>query len=141
MEPVPIVSTLHALQSAHGRWMGVLAETLQAFDLTTSQWGVLRVLHAAHPEPLTCTDVGWRRLERRPDTTRLLVRLERRRLVDRVQCTEDRRIRRVSLTNEGLLLAETVASHVMEAEKQLLSALSLTEREDLGELLDRLEHA
>ncbi len=138
MEPLPIISTLHALQAAHGRWMSALAETLQEFDLTISQWGVLRVLRDAHPEPLTCTDVGCRLLERMPDTTRLLVRLERRGFIDRVQCTEDRRIRRVSLTGSGRVLADDVAARVQAAEEQLLAALDPAEREELCELLDRL---
>ncbi|PIQ60535.1 MAG: MarR family transcriptional regulator [Bacteroidetes bacterium CG12_big_fil_rev_8_21_14_0_65_60_17] len=138
MEPVPIVSTLHALQAAHGRWMAVLAETLQEFNLTTSQWGVLRVLLGAYPEPLTCTDVGCRLLERMPDTTRLLVRLERRGLIDRVQCTEDRRIRRVSLTETGLAVATEVATRVDEAEQELLSGLDPDEQDTLITLLDQI---
>ncbi|HTE17140.1 MAG TPA: MarR family transcriptional regulator, partial [Armatimonadota bacterium] len=53
---------------------------------------VLRILRGAGERGLTASDIGDRMITRDPDVTRLVDRLEKRGLVDRWRCGEDRRV-------------------------------------------------
>ena len=56
-------------------WARFLKTTAQ---LTTHQYNVLRILRGSHPARLACSDIAERMIERDPDITRLVDRLEKR---------------------------------------------------------------
>ena len=65
---------------------------LKPTGLSPTQYNVLRILLGAQPDGLACRKIADRMITRDPDITRLLDRLEDRRLVARSRDQEDRRV-------------------------------------------------
>ncbi len=78
------------------------AEVLKGYDLSGSQYNVLRILRGAEDEGLPCSEVGDRLVSRDPDVTRLLDRLEKRGLVERGRSATDRRVVTAKITTKGI---------------------------------------
>jgi DNA-binding MarR family transcriptional regulator len=78
-----------------------LAAALKPFDLTPSQYNVLRILRGAGAEGSRCGEIAERLVAHDPDVTRLLDRLERAGLVARTRDATDRRVVRTKITPEG----------------------------------------
>ncbi|SHK32006.1 MarR family winged helix-turn-helix transcriptional regulator [Rhodothermus profundi] len=115
-----------------------LTALMAPFGVTPTQYNVLRILRGSHPGKLTCTEIGRRMLDRMPDVTRLLNRLERAGLVSRSRSTHDKRVVEVGITEKGLELLARMQPVVDEAQERLMSRLSAEELRLLSELLDRL---
>src|SRR5690349_18138329 len=96
-----------AIVKAATRLMDAFSQILKPVDLSAAQYNVLRVLRGSGPEGATCGEVIERLIQRDPDVTRLLDRLERRGLIDRGRDSRDRRVVRTRITAEGL---EIIAS-------------------------------
>jgi DNA-binding MarR family transcriptional regulator len=79
-------------------WAAYLKE---AADLTPAQYNVLRILRGAGDEGLWAGEIGERLVARSPDVTRLIDRLEKRKLVRRRRDPVDRRAVRVHITDAG----------------------------------------
>src|SRR6476469_1143603 len=58
-------------------------ELFRRHDLTAQQYNALRLLRAVHPDGMPTLQLASRLISRAPDITRLLVKLEQRRLVRR----------------------------------------------------------
>jgi DNA-binding MarR family transcriptional regulator len=133
----PEQEILLALRMAAARvvepWARFLKTTAQ---LTTHQYNVLRILRGSHPTKLACSDIGERMIERDPDITRLVDRLEIRGLVKRSRSRQDRRVVEVGITDKGLVLVRGLDAHVQRMPKALLGHLSV---ERVGQLRSLLE--
>ena len=79
-------------------WAAYLKENA---DLTPAQYNVLRILRGAGEAGLWAGEIGERLITRSPDVTRLIDRLEKRKLVRRRQDPVDRRAVRVHITETG----------------------------------------
>lgn len=84
------------------------AELLKARDLTPTQYNVLRILRGAGEAGLNAGDIADRMITRDPDVTRLIDRLEKRGLVERWRCTEDRRVVWTRISGEGRALVDAL---------------------------------
>jgi DNA-binding MarR family transcriptional regulator len=80
------------------------SDLLRAHGLTHNQYNVLRILRGAGEEGLTCGQIGDRMLNRDPDITRLLDRLEKAGLAVRHRSARDRRTVVTCITEPGLRL-------------------------------------
>ncbi len=105
-------------------------------ELTTNQYNVLRILRGSHPATLACSDIADRMIERDPDITRLIDRLEKRGLVKRVRSRRDRRVVDVGITDQGLALVRGLDSEVQRMPKALLGHLGPEKLGRLGSLLE-----
>ena len=99
-------------------------EVLRGESLTFPQYNVLRILRGARPEPLSCGAVSERMLTRDSDLTRLLDRLEERRLVRRRRDPSDRRVVTAEITDTGLQLLRTLDEPVRRAHRRRLQHLT-----------------
>jgi DNA-binding MarR family transcriptional regulator len=132
------------LQMAADRLMAPWARYLrEEADLSPAQYNMLRILRGAGPDGLSAGQVAERLVTRSPDVTRLVDRLEARRLVRRRRDPADRRAVRVQITDRG---REQVTSLDAPAREMLAAALQGFGRDDLerlrdvlGEILDRVE--
>jgi DNA-binding MarR family transcriptional regulator len=117
-------------------------ELFGQFDLTPQQYNALRLLAAAHPDKIRTLDLAGRLISRAPDITRLLDKLERRRLIDRDRPADNRRIVRVGITEAGLALLRELREPLRECHTQQLGHLSRKDLEGLNALLRaaRLPH-
>lgn len=125
------------LQRTANALLQSITRSLKSFDLTPTQYNVLRILRGSHPETLTCGDIGDRMVTPDPDVTRLLDRLEKRGLVERARDTIDRRVVRAGITEEGLTLLSQLDSPVPDWLDALLGHLAEEELETLTRLLEK----
>ena len=76
-------------------------QMLKPHGITGTQYNVLRILRGAEPEGLCRNEVSQRLLNRMPDATRLLDRMEDAGLVTRERSLEDRRLVTTRITKKG----------------------------------------
>jgi DNA-binding MarR family transcriptional regulator len=125
-----LIRTADALQSQ-------IESKLKDFGLTGTQYNALRILRGAGPEGLPCSDIGERMITRDPDVTRLLDRLQKRGLVKRARCQQDRRIIYGKITSAGLTLLKEIDVPLTKFGHEMLRHVN---QEQLKELIDLLEH-
>ena len=113
------------------------AGVLKPHGLTQTQYNALRILRGAHPEPLTCGDVGRRMITLEPDVTRLLDRLESAGLVERSRSSHDRRVVESRITDQGIERLAQLDAPVVDRVQALLGHLSVEDVSALTSLLER----
>lgn len=106
-------------------------------DITRQQYNVLRILRGQYPKPASINLLKERMLDKMSDTSRIVKRLEKKKLVKRTESDLDRRAVEVSITKTGLHLLEDTDNTVNGFE-HLLDNLSETETHQLNFLLDKL---
>lgn len=102
----PPASTLEhevylALQRFALRLHDEAEEVFKAQGLSSTQFNVLRILRGAGAQGLTCGEIAARLLNRDPDVTRLLDRMEKQGLVVRARSEQDRRVVLTRLSSRG----------------------------------------
>jgi DNA-binding MarR family transcriptional regulator len=105
------------------------------YDLTPQQYNALRLLRAEHPEPLPTLTLARRLVSRAPDITRLLDKLERRGLVERVRPADNRRVVQVGITAAGLRLLTEIQEPLRECHGRQLGHLASADLQTLVALL------
>lgn len=113
-------------------------EMIEPEGVTVQQYNVLRILRGAGPSGLPTLEIATRMVEQTPGITRLLDRLESKRLVHRERCPEDRRQVTCRITDAGLDLLGRLDPAVDAADDLLLGTLTQTEMKQLIRLLDRI---
>lgn len=113
-----------------------LGEMLKPHDISPTQYNALRILRGAGAEGLACGEIGARMINRDPDITRLLNRLQRRGLVARSRGREDRRVMRARITASGLALLKTLDRPLEIFQRRLLGHLGEQRLQRLIQLLD-----
>lgn len=114
-----------------------LAAFLQATEgLTLSQFGILEALY--HLGPLTQGAIGAKLLKSGGNITTVIDNLEKRGLVTRRRCEEDRRVVYADLTNAGReLIGAYFPKHARAIESEM-NALTAEEQNELGRLCKKL---
>jgi DNA-binding MarR family transcriptional regulator len=110
---------------------------LKPFNLSGTQYNVLRILRGAGEGGLGCSEVGGRLISRDPDITRLLDRMESRGLIARAREARDRRVVKTRITPEGLRLLEELDRPMHELHRRQLRHLPAMQLRQLSSLLDR----
>jgi len=118
--------------------MGELSTAMAEHDLTPAQYNVLRILRGCHPDRATCSYIGERLLDRTPDVTRLLNRLQRAGLIERRRATHDRRVVEVWITEEGQERLRKADRPVGEMIERITAGLTEDEHRTLSGLLEKL---
>ena len=105
-------------------------------DLTPQQFNILRILRGAG-KPISTLQIRQRMLDKMSDTSRIVDRLIKKELVQKVTCKADRRLVDVSISDKGLQLLESLdfLNTQMDAD---LNGLSTEEAKTLNHLLDKL---
>ena len=113
-----------------------LSAVVEAHGITLQQYNVLRILRGAGEGGLPTLDVASRMIEHSPGVTRLLDRLERRRLVRRVRCPEDRRQVLCHATEPARRLLAGLDGPMADASRAFLADLDATRAAELVRSLD-----
>ena len=113
-----------------------VGEALKPHQLTPTQYNVLRILRGAGSEGVTCSQAGERMVNHDPDMTRLLDRLEARKLVERKRSSQDRRVVITRITKKGLTLTNSLDEPMKAMLKQQAGHVG---REKLQQLIETLE--
>ena len=127
-----------ALQRTAALLLRRVGREMEAHDLTPAQHNVLRILRGAGPDALTCGEIGERLVSPGPDVTRLLDRLEKQGLMERLRDEQDRRVVRARITEKGLAVLDEIDKPVDRVLRELLGHLG---EEDLQRFIELLERA
>ena len=106
--------------------------------ITPAQYNVLRILRGAHPEGFPRCEVARRMIERAPDLTRMIDRLERLGLVERGRSDQDRRRSVARITRKGLEQIEHMKPVLDALHRRLSERLSRAEAAQLSRLCEKL---
>jgi DNA-binding MarR family transcriptional regulator len=110
---------------------------LKPYNLSGTQYNVLRILRGAGEQGLACREVGCKLISRDPDITRLLDRMESRGLIARAREKEDRRVVKTRITAEGMSLLHDLDEPVRELHRRQMQHLTAKQLKQLSILLDR----
>ena len=116
-------------------------QMLKPYGITATQFNVLRILRGAEPNGLCRNEVSARLLNRMPDATRLLDRMEDAGLVTRARSTEDRRLVTTQITEKGRDLVNSLDDVVERQHQAKLGHLSSDQLKTLIELLTLVRNA
>jgi DNA-binding MarR family transcriptional regulator len=117
------------------------AEALKPFDLTTTQYNVLRILRGAADQGLCRNEVGERLVTKVPDVTRLLDRMESAGLIVRQRGGEDRRFVSTHITEKGLKLLEKIDRELPAIHGRQLGHVSQKRLRELISILEEVRSA
>ncbi len=127
---------LVALQRTADRLHWRLSEMLKEHGLSPTQYNALRILRGAGDQGRACSEIAERMVNRDPDITRLVDRLERRGLAVRSREGRDRRIITTRITPAGLELLQALDGPVEVFNRKMLSPLGEKQLQTLIQLLD-----
>ncbi len=130
-----LIALMLAAESVQWPYLDALAKE---GDLTMQQYNVLRILRGAGEAGLPTLDIAERMIQRTPGITRLIDRLERKKLVKRERSTEDRRRVDCRITRSGRELLARLDAPFDRLDDKCLDPLSGTEIKTLIRLLERI---
>ena len=113
------------------------AAVIEPHGITGQQYNVLRILRGAGEKGLPTLEIAERMIEQTPGITRLIDRLETKKLVLRERCKNDRRRVWCRITRGGRELLAKLDAPVTKAE----SILSNLKKRDLAQLVEILDRA
>jgi DNA-binding MarR family transcriptional regulator len=120
----------------------LIGAVVEPKSITTQQYNVLRILRGAGERGLPTLEIAERMIETTPGITRLIDRLETKKLVSRERCLTDRRQVFCRITPPGLTLLSSLDAPILQATDTALGILKKTELTSLIDLLDRTrEHS
>jgi DNA-binding MarR family transcriptional regulator len=113
-------------------------EILKPFDLSNSQFNVLRILRGAGAAGMACGEVGGRMITHDPDMTRLFDRLETRGLIARERQQKDRRVVKTRITAEGLRILSELDAPLCALHTRQFAGIPAGQLKELARLLSEL---
>jgi DNA-binding MarR family transcriptional regulator len=117
------------------------AEALKAFNLTTTQYNVLRILRGAGSEGLCRNEVGERLVTKVPDVTRLLDRMAAAGLIVRERGGKDRRFVATRITEKGLKLLEAIDRELPAIHARQIGHVPQKQLRELISILEEIRNA
>ena len=112
-------------------------QIFKKFDLTLQQFNALRILRGQYPKPCTINLIRERMLDRMSDASRIIERVRKAGLAERVTSQKDRRAVDVIITQKGLDLLAQIDK--LDSEMDLpTSKLSNIEAQQFNLLLQRV---
>src|SRR5271169_88939 len=112
----------------------LIDEICERHGLTRPQYNVLRILRGVLPQGHPRCEIAQRMVERAPDVTRLVDRLQTQGLVRRSRSGHDQRQAITRITPKGLKLLETIQPDLDEQTAILLANLGDKECHELSRL-------
>lgn len=109
-------------------------EYFKPFGISPQQYNILRILRGAD-KPLKVQNIKDRMLERSPNATRLMDKLCAKLLIDRLPCSDDRRVVFIKISEKGKTLLAAIDKDFNE---DLLNKLTKDEAKTLSDLLDKI---
>ncbi|AXF57291.1 MarR family winged helix-turn-helix transcriptional regulator [Salicibibacter kimchii] len=109
---------------------------MKRYGLTPSEFAVLELLYHKGDQPIQ--QLGKRILLTSGSITYVVDKLEKKGLLERVRCTEDRRVVYASINEEGKSFMARVFPQHRESVHNMFEQLSYEEKETMIELLKRV---
>lgn len=106
------------------------------FDITLPQYNVLRILRGVYPGGHARGEIATRMVDRAPDVTRIVDRLEEKNLAARDRNSSDRRQSIARITKEGLRLLERIDGPMQRAFDEIGERLNAKDCKELSRLCE-----
>ncbi|MDR5868605.1 transcriptional regulator SlyA [Halomonas koreensis] len=119
-------------------WRAIIDRRLAPEGLTQTRWVTLYHLWRLGDDQPQC-DLARAIGVEAPSLVRTLDQLAEQGLIERRPCDQDRRTKRIVLTEAATPLLERIDAVVSQARKEMLAGLSEADVDQLGELLSRIE--
>lgn len=132
LEEEAFIALLRTSEHLSGR----LEEMLKPYGLSPTQYNALRILRGAGQNGLSCSEIGGRMINRDPDITRLVDRLEKRGLVQRSRGREDRRVVLARATPMALDLLKKLDRPLDRFHQAVLGHIERTRLQSLLRILE-----
>jgi len=121
-------------------WMtSQMQEVFRKFGVTNQQYNILRILRGKYPLPCTIHELRNKMLDKQPDVSRLLDRIQAKQLVERKPNETDRRKMDVVISAKGLELLSRMENAVAGFD-DFFSNLDNSEILVLNQLLDKVRN-
>ena len=117
------------------------AEAFKPFELTLTQYNVLRILRGAGGDGLCRNEVGERLVTKVPDVTRLLDRMEAAGLIVRERGSQDRRYVATRITDKGMKLLEKIDRELPGIHGRQVGHVSQKRLRELITILEEVRNA
>ena len=114
-----------------------MQRSTRQWNITATQYNVLRILRGAHPRGLSCSVIGDRMITADPDITRLLSRLKALKFIRQERDKKDRRVLLTFISAAGLALLSEMDETVSQFPTQMLGHLGEADLRALIALLER----
>ena len=113
------------------------AAAFKPFGLTLPQFNILRILRGQHPLPATVALLIDRMLDKTSNASRIVDRLEEKKLVTRTVCPANRRAVDIRITKAGLALLDQIEeAGILHANNN--GPITEAEMRQLNDLLDKI---
>ena len=121
-------------------WLGQRqAAAFKPYGLTSPQYNVFRILRGQHPQPATVALLIDRMLDKTSNASRIVDKLEEKKLVTRTVCPANRRAVDIRITEAGLRLLRQIDDEALaDPARNGLHNLTLAEQRQLSILLDKI---
>lgn len=112
-------------------------KVLRPFNLSLQQFNILNILNNQYPDTSTTKLLAEQMLDETSNVSRLVEKLRKKELINRVPSAKDRRKVEISITKEGLNIFIKAANALEQITEFQLGNLSQSEVTLLNELLDK----
>ncbi len=128
------INAYTTIRRTHDKLHRHVSKKLEKWQLSVPKYGVIRQLY--NHESLTLSEISQKIFSGNSNVTTLIDRMERDGLVERVEGGNDRRVKRIRLTEKGLALAPKVVSEYRGFLHQtMMNCLTHEEQQTLTDLL------
>jgi DNA-binding MarR family transcriptional regulator len=134
----PEVEAFLSLERTAEVLQGQLAKLLKPAGVSPAQYNVLRILRGAGDEGLPCGEIGERMVQRDPDITRLIDRMEQRGWVARIRSSADRRVVRVRILGPAIEILNHLEQPVLDLHRRQFAQLNGESVQNLIDILEKL---
>jgi len=134
----PAQEAMLNLMVAADHFRSLLDRVCAEYGITHGQYNVLRILRGVHPEGHPRCEIAARMLEKAPDVTRLVDRLEAQGLVERARSEADRRLSITRITEKGLALLDEMRPALEEVERYFTERVSRRDARELSRICEGL---
>jgi DNA-binding MarR family transcriptional regulator len=117
-----------------------MSAKLKSFDISPSQYNVLKILKGKHPKAYCNQDIVERMIDKASNVTRIVDKLEKKLLAIRTESVIDKRSVQITISDKGLELIERIEAS-LETSVSGLMAFDIAKAKLMNDWLDELREA
>ncbi len=122
-----------------GHWItDTVGQELKEFGITEPQFNVLRILHGRKGMPITVQEIQEQMVQRTSNVTRIVDKLLDKGLVDRHECSANRRKMDVTITAEGVKMLAILGQKLYQYHGPMAQNLTEVDAQTLTKLIIKL---
>lgn len=116
-----------------------MSDIIKEYGITMVHYNVLRILRGAGANGIPCGTVAERMVNKEPDITRLLDRMEKLELIVRARDQSDRRVVITQITEHGLTILEKLEAPLKAMRQQQFEGVSSEKLEQLLGIIQEIQ--